>query len=64
MRIDILLFMLYTFGAAGIGFIAGYFWNSIFRDVERADLQQFEFAIVDRDIEIRELKSKLERITL
>ena len=63
MRIDILLFMLYTFGAAGIGFIAGYFWNSIFRD-ERADLRQLEFGIVDRDIEILELKSKLERIVL
>ncbi len=64
MRIEIILFFLFLFGACGLGFLAGYFWNSIFRDMERADLQQLEFGIVDRDIEIKELKNKLERLSL
>ena len=58
MHISIWLFFGLLIGVAAIGFLAGYFLNSFFRDMERADVQILEKGIIERDNEIKGLMAK------
>ena len=60
MHISIILFVLFILGVGTICFFFGYCLNSMFRDMERADVQVLENGIIDRDIRIRELEDKME----
>lgn len=56
MHISILLFWGYIFGVAVVGFLFGYLFNSLFRDMERADIEILEQGIIERDNRIKELE--------
>ena len=42
MHISIILFFGFLIGVAAIGFLAGYFISSLFRDMERRDVEMLE----------------------
>ena len=62
MHISIIIFWAFLIGVAAVGFLFGYFFNSIFRDMERMDIATLENGIVDRDNRIKELEENYESL--